>query len=96
MQMNDLLLLVSVVVGTAALLVLGRWLERATHRPGLRFVFGAIILLTVAVVGLTSGYRLLPLLFAVQSVLFLYHARWRNGTEQGRNHTQVSRESGDT
>jgi hypothetical protein len=71
------LIVLAPFVGGAAAFALALWLERATRRPGLSFGIGGVALICVAVLGLSSGSLLLPVLFLVQGIGFLYHARWR-------------------
>jgi hypothetical protein len=52
-------------------------LEKRLRRPGLAFLVVALAMLTAATLGFLRGNRLLPALFLLQGIGFLYSANWR-------------------
>ena len=74
--MTDVLLMFAVVAGGVALFGVAKWLERLSHRAGLAHLIGAVFMLVAGSASLLNGYHFLSVIFAVQAVIFLYHAYW--------------------
>lgn len=72
-----LLKVLGILLAGFALFALFMVLEKSLKRPGLAHVLASIGLVVGAVLGFTTGQRLLPALFIAQAVGFLYHARWQ-------------------
>ena len=75
--MNPLLSLLLILLAAGAFVALAYWLERRLRRPGLGSLLGAVALLVGSALGFVAGQRLLPSLFVLQAIGFLYSARWR-------------------
>ena len=75
--MNPLLGILLILLAAGAFVALAFWLERKLRQPGLGFLLGAVALLGGSVLGFVNGQRLLPSLFVLQAIGFLYSARWR-------------------
>jgi hypothetical protein len=91
LSMHELTALALIILGAFAFFAFLWWLEGRLRRPGLTFLVTGILGLIGAGAGLVQGIRLLPILFVVQAVAFLYLARWRR---QSAHTTGVSDHSG--
>jgi len=72
-----LLNVLGIVLAGFALFGVSMALERVLDRPGLGHQMASGALLVFAALGFYRGDQLLPTLFVLQAVGFLYHARWR-------------------
>jgi CHASE2 domain-containing sensor protein len=72
--MSGLVGLALIVMAGFGLFGLVWWIERSTRRPGLAAFIGGFLVLIGAAASLSVGQRLLPLIFALQALIFFYQA----------------------
>ena len=72
-----LLKLLGIILAALAFAGLVYLLERWLKRPGLAMLLIGVALLAAGTLGLLRGERLLPTLFVLQGIGFLFQARWR-------------------
>jgi CHASE2 domain-containing sensor protein len=75
--MHPLLGLLLILLAAGAFVAFAYWLERRLRQPGLGVLLGAAAMLAGSALGFVAGQRLLPSLFILQALGFLYSARWR-------------------
>jgi CHASE2 domain-containing sensor protein len=75
--MNPLLGLLLIFLAAGAFVAFAIWLERRLRQAGLASLLGAVAMLAGSALGFVSGQRLLPSLFVLQAIGFLFSAHWR-------------------
>jgi hypothetical protein len=66
---RDFAAIVALGIGLAILI---KWLERKTRVPGLAAILLGTVMLLAAVTALVSGRRLLPIVFVLFAIRYLY------------------------
>lgn len=77
--------LLGIFVAAVAIIVVAWWTERALRRPGLAFVILGVLMVVGALPSLLDGNRVLPILFVVQGISFLYFAHWRSAQARSKS-----------